>query len=60
MLTVYIGWDIKENKAQALLYETLLDNVFIEVSDTATAMDAWTKVCNMHTKKSALYSNAIR
>ena len=59
MLIAYIAWDIKENEACALLYKTLSDNVFIESSDTATVADAWTKVCNMHTKKSALYSNVI-
>ncbi|KAL1939181.1 hypothetical protein VTO73DRAFT_10222 [Trametes versicolor] len=53
-------WETKEAGARALIYETLSDDLFIEVQSRPTAKGLWEAVVASCENKSLMYANAIR
>ncbi|KAL1937681.1 hypothetical protein VTO73DRAFT_12956 [Trametes versicolor] len=53
-------WETKEAGARALIYETLSDDLFIEVQAQPTAKALWEAVVGSCENKSLMYANAIR
>ena len=60
MDTKYCTWEAKEADARALIYETLGDDLFIEVQAQPTAKSLWEAVVASCENKSLMYANAIR
>nr|VWO99577.1 Uncharacterized protein [Ganoderma boninense] len=56
----YCAWETKEADARALIYETLGDELFIEVQSRPTAKSLWEAVVASCENKSLMYANAIR
>ena len=56
----YCAWETKEADARALIYETLGDDLFIEVQAQPTAKSLWEAVVASCENKSMMYANAIR
>lgn len=56
----YCAWESKEADARALIYETLSDDLFIEVQEQPTAKSLWEAVVASCENKSLMYANAIR
>ncbi|PIL22578.1 transcription factor [Ganoderma sinense ZZ0214-1] len=55
----YCTWEAKEADARALIYETLGDDLFIEVQSQPTAKHLWEAVVASCENKSLMYANAI-
>ena len=56
----YCSWETKEADARALIYETLGDDLFIEVQAQPTVKNLWEAVVASCENKSLMYANAIR
>nr|VWO95503.1 Uncharacterized protein [Ganoderma boninense] len=56
----YCAWETKEADARALIYETLGDDLFIEVQAQPTVKSLWEAVVASCENKSLMYANAIR
>ncbi|EIW54259.1 uncharacterized protein TRAVEDRAFT_76178, partial [Trametes versicolor FP-101664 SS1] len=56
----YTLWETKEAGARALIYETLSDNLFIEVQSQPTTKALWEAVVASCENKSLMYANTIR
>ncbi|KAM5536868.1 hypothetical protein V8D89_009415 [Ganoderma adspersum] len=55
----YCTWETKEADARALIYETLGDDLFIEVQAQPTVKALWEAVVSSCENKSLMYANAI-
>ena len=55
----YCAWETKEADARALIYETLGDDLFIEVQAQPTAKSLWEAVVALCENKSLMYANPI-
>ena len=53
-------WEAKEADARALVYETLRDDLFIEVQAQPTVKSLWVAIVASCENKSMMYANAIR
>ena len=60
MDTKYCAWETKEADARALIYETLGEDLFIEVQGQPTVKSLWEAVVASCENKSLMYANAIR
>ncbi|PIL24887.1 transcription factor [Ganoderma sinense ZZ0214-1] len=60
MDTKFCAWEAKEADARALIYETLSDELFIEVQIQPTVKSLWEAVVTSCENKSLMYANAIR
>ena len=56
----YCAWEAKEADARALIYETLGNDLFIEVQAQPTVKSLWEAVVASCENKSMMYVNAIR
>ncbi|KAI0723360.1 hypothetical protein C8Q76DRAFT_837469, partial [Earliella scabrosa] len=56
----YLSWEIKEAETRALVYETLSEEVFMTVKNTASAKLLWEAIVTKYEDKSIMYANAIR
>ena len=56
----YCAWEAKEADARVLIYETLGDDLFIEVESQPTVKSLWEAVVASCENKSTMYANAIR
>lgn len=56
----FTTWEAKEAGARALIYETLSDDLFIEVQSQPTTKALWLAVVATFENKSLMYVNAIR
>ena len=56
----YCAWEAKEADARALIYETLGDDLFVEVQAQPTVKSLWEAVVASCENKSLMYANAIR
>ena len=55
----YCSWETKEADARALIYETLGDDLFIEVQAQQTVKNLWEAVVASCENKSLMYANTI-